>query len=355
MSKLPSKKQIVVIGGGQAGLAVGYFLKRLQLDFLVIDEQAAPGGAWRHTWKSLRLFSPGEYSSLPGWLFPKSKEPYPTRDEVIAYLKAYEQRYTLPVERPVNVQSVERTTKGLRIRTDLGAIDAEAVVSCTGTWRSPYIPNYPGREEFEGLQVHSAHYSGPEEFTGKRVLIVGGGNSGAQILAEVSKVASATWVTEREPSFLDDAVDGRILFAVATQRYHAQESGRPSAALPTLGDIVMVESVKEARSRGVLKTVRPFSKMTAAGVVWSDGTHEEFQAVVWCTGFRPSLKHLASLGILNETGRIEMKGTRCVKEPLWLVGYGEWTGFGSATLIGVQRYARATASEVQSYLQLRGM
>src|SRR5690606_27160857 len=146
--------------------------------------------------KSLRLFSPGEYSSLHGWLLPRSKDQYPTRDEVVAYLHAYEQEYSLRVERPVRVLAVERATNSLRIKTDLGDINAEAVVSCTGTWRSPYIPPYPGREEYEGIQIHSAHYVGPEKVTGKKVLIVGGGNSGAQILAEVSKVASATWVTE---------------------------------------------------------------------------------------------------------------------------------------------------------------
>jgi thioredoxin reductase len=185
-------------------------------------------------------------------------------------------------------------------------------------------------------------------------MIVGGGNSAAQILAEVSKVADAIWVTKEEPTFLHDDVDGRVLFHVATQRYQAQQEGKSAPSLPTLGDIVMIDSVKEARTRGVLKSVRPFKRFAGKGVVWNDDSETEFHSVIWCTGFRPALGHLKHLGIMNNKGRIEVKGTKALSTPgLWLVGYGEWTGFGSATLIGVQRYARSTATEIQEYLNIR--
>ena len=268
-------------------------------------------------------------------------------------MDTYERKYSLPIERPVRVRSVERGENCLRVVSDQGTIEAKAVVSCTGTWNKPYFPEYPGRESYRGHQLHSALYVGPNDFTQKRVLIVGGGNSGAQILAELSTVAHCTWVTEREPTFLNDDVDGRVLFAIATERYHAKQSGRSQDAVPpSLGDIVMVDSVKEARSRGVLKSVRPFSRMTETGVIWADGSEESFDAVIWCTGFRPALDHLNALGIHDDAGRIEVENTRAVKEPrLWLLGYGEWCGFGSATLIGVQRYARATAAEIQGHLK----
>lgn len=351
MIKLPSKTKVVIIGGGQAALAVSYFLRKTELDFVILDNQAEPGGAWLHAWHSLQLFSPGDYSSLPGWIFPKTKKNYPEREEVIEYLRAYEKRYKFSVKRSVTAQSVTRMNPGLLIETNHGPIEASAVVSCTGTWGNPYTPSYPGKNEFLGTQIHSAQYYEPKDFTGKKVIIVGGGNSGAQIFAEVSSVTEATWVTEREPTFLPDDVDGRVLFQVATQRYKARLEGRSDKAIPSLGDIVMVDTVKEARSRGILKTKRPFTKFTSSGVVWSDGTVEAFDAVIWCTGFHPVLHHLKALGIENEGKQIEMRGTRAVSEQrLWLVGYGEWTGFGSATLIGVQRYARSTVVEIQDFL-----
>lgn len=177
-------------------------------------------------------------------------------------------------------------------------------------------------------------------------MIVGGGNSGAQILAEVAKVTDVAWATLTPPSFLPDDVDGRVLFDVATQRYRAQQAGQ-AFQVSSLGDIVMVPCVREARDWGVLYAREMFTRMTETGVVWPDGTEEAFDAVIWCTGFRPALGHLAPLGVLEADGRVQVNGTRAVKEPhLWLVGYGNWTGYASATLIGVGRSARATVAEI---------
>lgn len=181
--------------------------------------------------------------------------------------------------------------------------------------------------------------------------MVGGGNSGAQILAEISRVAQTIWVTLTEPTFLPDDVDGRVLFQRASQQYQATQSGETTFA-GRLGDIVMVPSVQEARSRNVLRSVRPFTHLTRTGVVWPDGRKEDFDAIIWCTGFKPATDYLRSLGLVDAEGRVATKGTRAIHEPgLWLVGYGSWTGFASATLIGVGRSARATAEEISEYLK----
>ncbi|AHJ98982.1 ArsO family NAD(P)H-dependent flavin-containing monooxygenase [Hymenobacter swuensis] len=342
---------VLVIGAGQSGLAVGYYLRRAGLSFTLLDEQPRPGGAWQHGWNSLQLFSPADASSLPGWLMPRPPDNhFPTRDAVIDYLTQYEARYALPVQRPVRVQDVRRSGPGFAVQTDAGTWQAQAVVCATGSWSQPYIPPYPGRELFAGAQLHSAHYREAAPFAGQRVLVVGGGNSGAQLLAEVSQVAHTTWVTEQEPRFLPDDVDGRVLFTQATQHYHAQTGAAP-APPPTLGDVVMVDSVKEARQRGALSSVRPFARFTDTGVVWADGREEAVDAVLWCTGFRPALPFLAGLGVLQPDGRVATTGTHATAAPgLWLVGYGQWTGFASATLIGVGRSARATVDEIRKFL-----
>lgn len=342
---------VVVIGGGQAGLSVAYFLRRTARTFVVLDAESGPGGAWRHGWPSLRLFSPAQVSSLSGWFMPPATEGFPSRDHVLDYLARYEERYALPMVRPVWVEAVERTGDALVVRSADRRWSARTVVSATGTWRAPTVPDYPGRELFEGRQLHSAAYSGPEEFVGQRVLVVGGGNSGAQILSEVSAVAQTVWVTERQPSFLPDDVDGGVLFRRASERWKAQQEGR-AAPLPDggLGDIVMVPPVVDARSRGVLVARPPFERFTKSGVVWPDGASMDVDAVIWCTGFRPALQHLAQIGVA-EAGRIRVRGTRSIDEPrLWLVGYGDWTGYASATLIGVGRTARNTVEEIDGYL-----
>lgn len=351
VNAMAQQVDIIVIGAGQAGLAVGYYLRRTQYTRVILDAEPAPGGAWRHGWDTLHLFSPAQWSSLPGWPVPPSIADTPTRDEVIAYFRAYETRYTLPIQRPVHVTAVRPGDDGLLVDSDQGAYHARAVVSATGTWQKPHVPSFPGQAQFRGIQIHSADYRTPNLFAGQRVLIVGGGNSGAQILAEVSQVAETTWVTLEPPHFLPDDVDGRVLFERATARFQALQEGRALASAGGLGDIVMVPTVKEARIRGVLQSVRPFVAFTPDGVIWLDGHETSVDVVIWCTGFRPALDHLAPLNIAEADERIVVAGTRSVREPrLWLVGYGEWTGFASATIIGVGRTARTTVSDIDAAL-----
>jgi hypothetical protein len=203
------------------------------------------------------------------------------------------------------------------------------------------------------VQLHSAEYRSPEPFRDRVVLVVGGGNSGAQILAEVSQVAEAFWVTLTEPRFLPDDVDGRVLFQRATERFLARQAGRLIEDAPGgLGDIVMMPGVREARERGALDSVRPFVRFTETGVVWPEGNEMRVDAVIWCTGFGYALDHLAPLGIVEPDGTVAVQRTCAVREPrLGLLGYGEWAGEASATLLGVGRYARSTVAEIADALR----
>lgn len=321
------------------GLALGYYLRRAHADFLILDAGEGPGGAWRHGWNSLRLFSPAGYSSLPGWLMPPPPHRgYPTRDDVIDYLTRYEARYNFPIRRPSLVQSVDPAGENLDVVTADERISARTVICATGTWAHPYVPEIDGRDTFAGRQLHSADYTGPEIFIGKTVLVVGGGNSGAQIVAELSSVARTTWVTTQDPLFLPDDVDGRVLFERAVAR---MKTGPDSVPVGGIGDIVMVQSVKEARARGALGSVRPFVRMTASGVIWPDGREVPVDAIIWCTGFRPALGYLSVLGLVEADGRVLVDGQRSIRDPrVWLAGYGDWCGPGSATMMGAARTAR---------------
>ncbi|UQA32559.1 ArsO family NAD(P)H-dependent flavin-containing monooxygenase [Streptomyces cavourensis] len=345
---------VVVIGGGQAGLSAGYHLRRQNLDFVILDAQPSPGGAWQHTWDSLRLFSPAAYSSLPGWLMPSQDgwEYHPDARHVVQYLSAYEERYALPVERPVQVSAVRRDKERLRVETDAGVWSARAVVSATGTWWRPFLPAVPGRESFTGRQLHTVQYRNPDDFAGRRIIVVGGGNSGAQIAADLAPHTDLTWVTQRPARYLADDIDGRALFDAATARRRALDTGDTgTGGVASLGDIVAVAPVRAVRDAGLLKAQPMFARLTENGAEWADGTRAEAAEIIWCTGFRPALSHLAPLGLRGERGRIPTHGTRAVDEPrLHLLGYADWTGPASATLIGVGRPARDAAREIAALL-----
>lgn len=337
---------VAVVGGGQAALAAGYYLRRSSARVRIFDRERGPGGAWQHTWPSLKLFSPARWSSLPGWLMPPTAETYPTRDEALAYLAAYEQRFELPVERPVTI--IETWADGDRLRLVTGTgreISAGAVISATGTWGAPHLPSLPGQQAFGGRIVHSAHYDGPVSFAGQRVFVVGAGNSGAQIFADLVDHATVTWLTQAPPVFLPDDVDGQVLFDQATARYRAIQEGRTPDPPRSLGDIVMVESVRDLRAGGLLVATPMFEAFTPTGLRWPDGSERAADAVVFATGFRPALTHLAPLVTPDARGRLPMAGLCAAAHPrLFPLGYGDWTGFASATLVGVGRSAKAVAA-----------
>ncbi|MGW7346789.1 ArsO family NAD(P)H-dependent flavin-containing monooxygenase [Streptomyces sp. NPDC054854] len=340
---------VVVIGGGQSGLAAGYHLRRLGIEHVTLDAQTGPGGAWQHTWDSLHLFSPTAYSSLPGRFMPAQEgEVYPDAAHVVSYLADYEKRYGLPVQRGVWVDAVHRDGPFLQVETDCGPWQARAVISATGTWTRPFLPAVAGRREYTGRQLHTVQYRSPAEFAGQRVIVVGGGNSGAQIAADLAGTAELTWVTQRPPRYLADDIDGRALFDAATARRQALNAGRTdTGGVASLGDIVAVPPVRVARDAGLLRAKPMFARLTETGAEWADGTVAEADAVIWCTGFRPALAHFASMRLRGTRGHIATVGTRAVDEPrLHLLGYGDWTGPASATLIGVGRTARDAARDI---------
>ncbi|CAD5270809.1 MULTISPECIES: ArsO family NAD(P)H-dependent flavin-containing monooxygenase [unclassified Imperialibacter] len=347
----PAVYDVIVIGGGQSGLAVAYYLNRAGLNYVVLDASDNAGGSWQHYWHSLRLFSPAQWSSLPGVLMTGGPDYYPTRNETIDYLRKYEEKYNFTVQRGVTVIDVKKAGRLFDIVTSKGTYQSKAVVSATGSFTNPWMPELPGRDKFKGKVFHSSAYKRPDPFKSQQVAIVGEGNSGAQILAEVSKVAQTFWVTSKPPKFLPDEVDGRYLFDAATQMYEAKKAGKEFTP-PSLGDVVMVPPVKEARKRGVLeRAYPPIDHFTDLGIMLVNGQELLVDSVIFCTGFRPALDHLKSLALNVSAGKVATVATRSAEVPgLWLVGYGQWTGFASATLIGMGRSAKSTVEEIKEYV-----
>ncbi|UPK67491.1 ArsO family NAD(P)H-dependent flavin-containing monooxygenase [Chitinophaga filiformis] len=342
---------VIVIGGGQSALAVAYYLRRTTLRYVLLDKEKEAGGSWQHVWDSLTLFSPAQWSSLPGIIMTGGSDKYPTKNETLQYLRDYESKYQFPVIRPVEVLDVSKENDLFLLSTNQGTYVAKAVISATGSYSHPVIPDITGKALFKGTIIHSADYRGPAAFAGKRVVVAGEGNSGAQILAEVSKVADVLWTTRNTPSFLPDHVDGRYLFDAATALYKARQEGK-NYQPPSLGHIVQVPLVRAAIERDVYHALPAFDHFYENGIGWNDGRREAVDAVIFCTGFLPALQHLASLHICQPDGKIRTHETSATDiAGLWLVGYGSWTGFASATLIGVGRTAKKTVDEVQLFLK----
>ncbi len=339
---------VVVIGAGQAGLSSAYFLRGSGLDFVVLDGNPAPGGAWHHRWPTLRMATVHGIFDLPGMHFDPPAPDEPAATAVPAYFAAYEQRFAFDVHRPVLVRAVRRESGDrLRVDTDTERWSARAVINATGTWTRPFWPRYPGQDAFRGRQLHTADYRGPAGFAGQRLVVVGGGSSAVQLLIELAEVASSTtWVTRRPPVFREEPFTpeyGRAVVAMVDARVRA---GLPPESVVGATGLPLTPQLREAQRRGVLDRLPIFDRLTPNGVAWNDGTELDADVILWCTGWRAALDHLAPLRLRGPGGGITMDGTRVVAEPrLHLVGYGP-----SASTVGANRAGRAAVHELRQLL-----
>lgn len=338
---------LIIIGAGQAGLASAYYAKKQNLNYIVLDKNNKPGGSWTKTWDSLTLFSMAEHNFLPGWMMPNGSKSYPTRDDVIEYITQYQQKYEFNIQYSTEVIDVIKQDGIFNCITNQGDFDCKHLISATGTWENPFIPKISGKNSFKGIQIHTIDYKNPEPFIGKRTAIIGEGNSAAQILAEVSEHTDTIWITKKKPKFLPDYLNGRDLFDIASAKNKAIQNNE-KFEIPDLGSIVMVDSVKRARDRGVFKEYYlSFDKISEGTLIWNDGKEERVDAIIWCTGFKSALNHLKSLKVMDENGRISTHETKSDKvKNLYFVGYGNWTGFASATIIGVGRFAKQVLLDI---------
>jgi hypothetical protein len=237
----------------------------------------------------------------------------------------------------------------LRIETDRGSFSARGVINATGTWEAAYIPEYPGAERFKGMQLHTKDYRTAEEFADKHVIVVGGGISAIQLLDEVSRVTTTTWVTRRPPDFREGPfTEERSRAAVALVEERVRR-GLPPRSVVSVTGLPVTPAIEAMRARGVLDRLPMFSEILEDGVRWSDGTFVRADVILWCTGFRSSLDHLGPLMLREPGGGITMTGklaTQVAKDPrVHLVGYGP-----SASTIGANRAGRAAARELMAFL-----
>ncbi len=396
--------EILVIGAGQAGLSAGYHLRRLGLrpeqDFLIVDHAPGPGGAWQFRWPSLTLSTVNRVHDLPGMSFaetlPDGSENAQAATAVPHYFDLYEKRFDLRVHRPTSVRVVcDRATPStcpdqavdgfLHAETEAvggdgvpwtepggnvgdsapelsraargpggaagSVVRVRGIINATGTWEKPFIPYYRGAEAFAGRQLHAHDYRTAEEFVGQHVVVVGAGVSAVQLLDEISQVTTTTWVSRTEPRWREGPFTpeaGRAAVAMVEDRVRR---GLPPRSVVSVTGLPVDDRVRAARARGALDWHPMFQQIESEGVRWADGTFQPAQVILWATGFRSALDHLAPLRLRGPGGGITMTGrlaTQVAADPrIHLLGYGP-----SASTIGANRAGRAAATELTTHLGL---
>ncbi|QEE60461.1 pyridine nucleotide-disulfide oxidoreductase [Salinibacterium sp. dk2585] len=361
MTAVPSRTSVVVVGAGQAGLSVSYYLQRLGLEvgpgFVVLDRGPGTGGAWQDRWEALKIGTAHRINDLPGLdelglSFETADRQRPAREVVAEYYAVYEQHYELQVVRPATVRRVFNRGIDLVVEyTDAAGpheVETQVLVNATGTWGSPFRPWYPGRDSFAGEQVDTTTYRAAADFAGKRVVVVGGGTSAIGFMLELEHVASAlTWVSRRGLEFREEGelnLEDRR-HAVAVQDAAARE-GRALPSVVSGTGVPRTRRIQSAIDRGLLVPKPMFSSIEPGGVRWDDGDFVEADVILWATGFRPELRHLAPLKLREKEGGVTVGNGSSWKDPrIFFAGYGP-----QASTIGANRAGRTIARQVMRQL-----
>lgn len=358
--------RVVVIGAGQAGLAAGQQLAHRGLipgtDFLILDANSGPGGAWRHRWDSLTLGAAHHIADLPGMAAPLADDHTPASVAVARYYEAYEQQFNLHVRRPVKVTSVTMPDNFHLSLSDGTELTADVVISATGTWDSPFIPYVPGIDAFQGRQLHTHDFKNATDFAGQRTLVVGGGLSAIQFLLQLEKVTDTVWTTRRPPEWRREGISpewGRTVENRVRSHVFAGEPPRSvvaSTGIPARPEYRAGVERGLLISRGMISHISPTAVTfqgsdSPAAYGWDPfpaGTEVEVDTIFWNTGFRHSLNHLAPLQLRNSRGGIDMidEVTPLRNPRLLLAGYGS-----TASTVGATRAGRLAAKRAIGELQ----
>jgi putative flavoprotein involved in K+ transport len=327
-------QDVLVIGGGQAGLAMGYHLAQSGLSFQIADAGAQIGQTWRSRWDSLQLFTSGRYDNLPGLPFPAAPGTYPGKDDVASYLQAYAAKFKLPVRLNTNVTSLTRTGGGYVAKAGGEAFEARQVVVATGPFQVPFTPPIA-----EGLgpavqQVHSARYRRPQTIPSGKVLVVGAANSGCQIARELSATHSVELSAGQRLPAIPQRPLGRDIWtwATALRLDKVTADSRLGRRLAGRDQVIGPGPRRLARRHGI--RIRPRAA-SAAGrtVTFADGSATDYDAVVWATGFRTDHTWIDIPDVTDEQGRILHRRGVTPSPGLYMLGL-TWQHIRGSALLG---------------------
>ena len=324
---------VLVIGGGQAGLAMGYELAQRGRRSLIVDANPAVGDAWRSRWDSLRLFTAARFNDLPGKPFPGSRDRYPGRDEVADFLQAYAAEFELPVRLDTQVTRLTREHDFYVAATSGGTIEARQVVVATGPFQVPFIPPAAERLDPELAQLHSAGYRNPESLPPGKVLVVGAANSGIQIALELAETRTVELSVGREAPDAP-AATARTRHLVVAHEDGAGRSHRRLAARPAALPARRRDRRRPARAAAT-RRADPARVTGASGrtVTFADDASAEYDAVVWATGFRVDHSWIEIPEVKDERGQVRHRRGVTPSPGLYMLGL-TWQHKRTSALIG---------------------
>jgi putative flavoprotein involved in K+ transport len=338
---------VIVIGAGQSGLAIGYHLAQQNARFVVLDRAAELGDSWRSRWDSLRLFSPAQYDGLPGMAFPAPADTYPSKDQVADYLASYATSFELPVQVDCAVTRLEHLGDRFAAHTNQGTLQARQVVVATGPFQYPAVPvALADGLDPDTLQLHSADYRNPSQIPSGPVVVVGAGNSGLQIADELADEHPVHLAVGASMLELPQRILGMDLFWWLTKLGVMTKTADSLLAkrMRARGDLIIGSSLKALRSRGV--TIRPRVMSTSPeGVVFADGVGMAPASVVWATGFRSDYGWIDIPGVTSDGTVVHRRGITNVPG-LYFVGLTWQHTRGSALLGFVQHDAAWLAGKI---------
>ena len=338
---------VLVIGGGQAGLAMGYHLAQSGRSFQIVDAGAEMGGTWRSRWDSLLLFTSGRYDSLPGLPFPAAPDTYPGKDDVASYLQAYAAEFKLPVRLNTKVTSLTRGGGGYAAKAGGEVLEARQVVVATGPFQVPFIPPIADALDQGVHQIHSAHYRHPQGVPPGKVLVAGAANSGCQIAQELSATHRVDLSVGRRLPAIPQRPLGRDVWAWATAlRLDKVTAGsRLGKRLAGRDQVIGPGPRRLARRHGI--RIRPRAA-SAAGrtVTFADGSAADFDAVVWASGFRADHTWIDIPDVTDGRGRIRHQRGVTPSPGLYMLGLTWQHTRGSALLGWVGRDAAFLAAQI---------
>jgi putative flavoprotein involved in K+ transport len=352
-SPVTEHHEVVVVGGGQAGLAIGYHLAQQGADFTILEAANQPAAAWRDRWDSLRLFTPARYDSLPGLAFPGDPDRYPVRDEVADYLSDYARYFDLPVELSSPVRSVHRENGRYRVVLDDRAYDADQVVIATGPFQTPFVPALAEQLSDEVVQMHSTAYRSPASLPEGRILVVGGGNTGFQIADELAGRREVHLSIGSRQTPLPQRILGRDLFwyldrTGLLRKTTESRIGRRMSSRDTL----IGSTPRGLRKRGVRLHGRA-AGAEGSTIRFDDGSQLGVDGVLWATGFRTDHSWIDA-PVFDDSGRPVHRRGVTESPGLYFLGLSWQHTRGSALLGWVKDDAEHIAREVDSFRQRAG-
>lgn len=355
---LPERVDVLVVGGGQSGLGTAYTLqRRVGASVAVLDADAAVGHSWGNRWDSLELFTPRRFSGLPGLRFPAGPGGYPTKDEMARYLQRYAARFSLPIRSGARVRSLRLASGGGFIaETDAGVVAADQAVIATGPYTDAHVPAAGAGLDPAVRQLHSSQYRRPADVPTRRVAVVGGGNSAAQLACELAATRDVTVISSRPPWFLPKTVAGASVYwyLYATGTLNADAEARVSKQVRRRGDPVIGTELRDHVRSGEIRLLpERVTGVDGNRLLLGDGTALPVETVLWCTGFRPAYGWLDIPGALDGQGRpAHARGEAAVPGLHWM-GLPWQNRLNSGIIDGVDRDARLTADRVRAGLRAR--